>query len=108
MSVEPKSYQGIFEELAHLATTDPAAFEQRRRQILEPFMSRPTEGEVSAVALQCAIDVERVRARNAAAGYQSIERILRGSLVALTAALRDLGKALDDMEREAKPAKHAS
>ena len=102
--VEPKSYQDVFNELVHLATGDPAAFEQRRRKIVAPFMSRPTAGALPAVALQCAIDVERVRAGNPAAGYQSITSILRGSLMALAAALGDLGTALDAMEREANSA----
>lgn len=90
-----KPEQFDFDDWARLATEDPEAFEERRRQAIEAVMAQAPQMETRLRALQWRIDMERSRHSNPLSSCIHVYRMMwdsvygeRGLLDALQALSR--------------------
>lgn len=94
-----------FEEWMELAQADPAAFEARRRELIESFLENSSrEQRAIGFALQREIDYERARAASPQASFEVIARMLCRQLMFLDEGLHSLREsisvaALDRLEK---------
>lgn len=82
-----------FDDWAELARTDPAAFEARRRAVIDDFLDGvPERNRQQLKCLQWRVDMERRRASTPTAACYQIYRMMWRSFAGdggLVAALRD-------------------
>lgn len=79
MSTQSRDF--VFDEWMQLAQTDPEAFEQRRRQVIEETIeSAPSEARRRLRGLQWRIDMERRRSDSTTAGFLRVYRMMMESV----------------------------
>lgn len=99
-----------FNEWAFLAKTDPALFEQRRRETIAAFLDGSGKHRVRLEALQSKIDQQREQAATPERAVVAISELMCASLSELASGMTDLvtdlkrlkAKVLTEAVREAR------
>lgn len=79
--VSRQSPSFVFDEWMQLAQSDPEAFEERRRQVIEELIeSAPTEMQQRLRGLQWRVDMERRDGRSASATFMRIYKMMMESV----------------------------
>ncbi|HEX8962525.1 MAG TPA: DUF3135 domain-containing protein [Rhodocyclaceae bacterium] len=85
-----------FNEWAFLAKSDPALFEQRRREYIGAFLSRSGAHREHLETLQAKIDQQREQAATPEGAVVAISELMCASLAELGS---EMGKLLVDLKR---------